>query len=56
MITVCIIEDLLEIQKGLQAIIESDSRFKILKCFDNGEDAIAELPIAYARIPKYWRI
>ncbi len=45
MITICIIEDLIEIQKGLQTIIESDSRFKLLKSFENAENAIAELPI-----------
>jgi len=44
MITVCIIEDIKEIQFGLQSIIESDARFSLLKCFDNAEDAIAELP------------
>jgi DNA-binding NarL/FixJ family response regulator len=45
MITICIIEDLIEIQKGLQTIIESDSRFKLLKSFENAEDAIAQLPL-----------
>jgi DNA-binding NarL/FixJ family response regulator len=45
MITICIIEDLIEIQKGLQTIIESDSRFCLLKSFENAEDAIAQLPL-----------
>lgn len=45
MITICIIEDLIEIQKGLQTIIESDSRFKLLKSFENAESAISQLPI-----------
>lgn len=45
MISICIIEDLIEIQKGLQTIIESDLRFKLLKSFENAETAIAELPI-----------
>jgi DNA-binding NarL/FixJ family response regulator len=45
MITICIIEDLIEIQKGLQTIIESDSRFKLLKSFENAEEAIAQLPL-----------
>lgn len=45
MITVCIIEDIKEIQYGLQSIIESDARFSLLKCFDNAEDAISELPL-----------
>jgi len=44
MITICIIEDLIEIQKGLQTILESDSRFELLQCFENAETAIAELP------------
>lgn len=45
MITICIIEDLIEIQNGLQAIIEGDERFELLKCFENAEGAIAELPL-----------
>jgi DNA-binding NarL/FixJ family response regulator len=45
MITICIIEDLIEIQKGLQTIIESDSRFSLLKSFENAEEAIVQLPI-----------
>jgi DNA-binding NarL/FixJ family response regulator len=45
MITICIIEDLIEIQKGLQTIIENDSRFNLLKSFENAEDAIAQLPL-----------
>jgi len=44
MITICIIEDIIDIQKGLQEIIESDERFNLLRCFDNAEDAIHELP------------
>jgi DNA-binding NarL/FixJ family response regulator len=44
MISVCIVEDILEIQNGLRAIIESDDRFLLLKSFDNAEDAIKELP------------
>jgi len=45
MITICIIEDLIEIQNGLQTIIKSDSRFELLQCFENAETAIAELPL-----------
>ncbi|WP_395053682.1 response regulator [Flavobacterium sp.] len=45
MITICIIEDLIEIQKGLQSIIETDSRFSLLQSFENAEDAIAQLPL-----------
>ncbi len=44
MITICIIEDIPEIQKGLQSIIDGDTTFTLLKCFSNAEDAIAELP------------
>lgn len=44
MITICIIEDILDIQKGLQSIIEQDNRFQLLKCFDNAEEAIEQLP------------
>ena len=44
MISICIIEDILDIQNGLKAIIENDARFELVKCFDNAEDAIAELP------------
>lgn len=45
MISICIIEDILDIQKGLQSIIEQDNRFQLLKCFDNAEEAIEQLPI-----------
>lgn len=45
MITICIIEDLIEIQNGLKTIIESDSRFELLQCFGNAETTIAELPL-----------
>ena len=44
MITVCIIEDIAEIQDGLKSIIENDNRFLLLKCFGNAEDAIEQLP------------
>jgi RNA polymerase sigma factor (sigma-70 family) len=44
MISICIIEDIPEIQKGLKYIIESDERFLLLKCFYNAEEAIQELP------------
>ncbi|HMI80066.1 MAG TPA: response regulator transcription factor [Ferruginibacter sp.] len=44
MISICIIEDIPEIQKGLKYIIESDERFILLKCFFNAEEAIQELP------------
>tara|TARA_R110000868_G_scaffold216416_7_gene466590 strand:+ start:9695 stop:10318 length:624 start_codon:yes stop_codon:yes gene_type:complete len=44
MISICVIEDLIEIQKGLETIIESDSNFKLLKSFENAENAIIDLP------------
>ena len=44
MITICIIEDLIDIQKGLQTIIKSNEAFELLKCYSNAEDAIDELP------------
>jgi len=44
MITICIIEDIKDIQKGLKTIIESDSHLHLLHCFDNAEDAIELLP------------
>lgn len=44
MITICIIEDLIDIQKGLQTIIKSNETFVLLKCFSNAEDAIDEIP------------
>lgn len=50
MISICIIEDLIEIQKGLEAIIESDSNFRLLKSFGNAESAIIELPILQPNI------
>lgn len=45
MISICIIEDLVDIRDGLQTIIESDARFELQRCFTNAEDAIAELPL-----------
>jgi DNA-binding NarL/FixJ family response regulator len=50
MISICIIEDITEIQKGLKAIIETDNRFLLLKCFSNAEDAINELPLLVPNI------
>ena len=44
MITICIIEDIIEIQNGLKQIIENDKRFLLLQCFDNAEEAIKHLP------------
>lgn len=45
MITICIIEDIVDIREGLQTIIESDARFELLGCFTNAEDAIEALPV-----------
>lgn len=44
MVTVCIIEDILDIQQGLADIIRNDNRLLLLKSYDNAEDAIADLP------------
>jgi DNA-binding NarL/FixJ family response regulator len=44
MITICIIEDIIEIQKGLEDIITQDPRFKLLGCFETAEEAMVKLP------------
>jgi DNA-binding NarL/FixJ family response regulator len=44
MISICIIEDIIEIQQGLQDIISRDQRFKLLGCFETAESAIVALP------------
>ncbi len=44
MISVCIIEDILDIQDGLVNIIETDKRFKLFGSFANAEDAIKMIP------------
>ena len=44
MITICIIEDLLEIQQGLQNILEQDERLEFLKSFSSTEEAVEEIP------------
>ncbi len=44
MITVCIIEDVAEIQAGLKAIIDRDNRFLLLGCFNDAESAIVAMP------------
>lgn len=50
MISICIIEDLSEIQDGLKAVVESDPRFVLQKCFTNAEEAIEELPLLVPNI------
>ncbi len=50
MITICIIEDITEIQEGLKLIIENDERFLLLKCFATAEDAIEHLPLLIPNI------
>ncbi len=45
MITICIIEDIVDIREGLQAIIENDDRFQLQGCFTNAEDALEQLPV-----------
>ena len=44
MISICIIEDLIEIQQGLQSVFERDDRFEFLKIFSSAEQAINENP------------
>ena len=44
MIFVVIIEDIKEIREGLQLLINSSEGFSCSKTFNNGEDAIEELP------------
>lgn len=44
MLTVCIIEDIADIQEGLAGIIRNDERLLLLECYGNAEDAIAGLP------------
>lgn len=44
LVTVCIIEDILDIQEGLADIIHGDARLTLLKSYANAEDAIAGLP------------
>jgi DNA-binding NarL/FixJ family response regulator len=50
MISVCILEDLKEIQEGLKAVIENDDRFVLLQCFSTAEEAIVELPLLVPNI------
>lgn len=45
MITICIIEDILDILNGLESIIKRDNRFKLVKSFTNAEDALLEIPL-----------
>ena len=44
MISICIIEDLIEIQQGLQSVFERDDRLEFLKSFSSAEEAISEMP------------
>jgi len=44
MINICVIEDIIDIQNGIKSILDNDKRFHLQKCFNNAEDAIAELP------------
>jgi DNA-binding NarL/FixJ family response regulator len=44
MISICIIEDLIEIQQGLQSVFERDERLEFLKSFSSAEEAISEMP------------
>lgn len=44
MITLCLIEDIPEINEGLVAVIKSDNRFKLIGNFLNAEDAMKSIP------------
>ena len=44
LVTVCIIEDIPDIQEGLAAIIRNDGRLTLLCCYGTAEEAIADLP------------
>jgi DNA-binding NarL/FixJ family response regulator len=44
MIRICILEDIPEIQKGLQLIVEKNSNFQLLACFTTAEEAIKNIP------------
>lgn len=45
LITLCIIEDISEIRKGLEFIIQSDSRLELLGSYENAEDALEAIPL-----------
>lgn len=44
MIRICILEDIPEIQKGLQLIVEKNNNFQLLACFTTAEEAIKNIP------------
>ncbi len=44
MISICIVEDTIDILKGLECIIRKNPSFKLLKSFTNAEEAIKEIP------------
>ncbi len=44
MISVCIIEDILDIQQGLRSVIESDERLYWMRSFETAEEAIEQIP------------
>ncbi|WP_276977928.1 response regulator transcription factor [Flavobacterium filum] len=44
MISICIVEDTIDILQGLECIIRKNSSFKLLKSFTNAEEAIKEIP------------
>lgn len=44
MISICIVEDTIDILKGLECIILKNPSFKLLKSFTNAEEAIKEIP------------
>lgn len=44
MISICIVEDTIDILQGLECIIRKNPSFKLLKSFTNAEEAIKEIP------------
>jgi DNA-binding NarL/FixJ family response regulator len=44
MISICIVEDTIDILKGLECIIRKNPSFQLLKSFTNAEEAIKEIP------------
>lgn len=44
MISICIVEDTIDILQGLECIIRKNPSFKLLKSFNNAEEAIKEIP------------
>jgi DNA-binding NarL/FixJ family response regulator len=44
-ITVCIVDDTLDIRMALEEIVRLSDDFKLLGSFSSGEDAITKIPV-----------